>query len=432
MKPHDDAWWSCDGGPAFESRRTVLKTAAAGLAALLGGTSALAQVALTGSEATRDGDILVVIFLRGGMDGLNTVVPFGDDAYYRLRPGLGIAGPDNRARVVSERALDLDGFFGLHPALAPLLPYFEDEELAIVHAVGSQDRTRSHFEAMNTMERGLASQSGGTASGWLARHLVSMPARTGSPMRAIALGSIMPDSLRGGTGAVAIQSLDEFQLEVNGRSPEAVERTLAELYRVGDDPMTAAGRDTLKVLDAMRRLNPSSYRSDGAPYPNSDLGSGLRQVAMLIKADLGLEVAALDKGGWDTHVTQGTTTGWLASLLDDVAKSLHAFASDLGSTMKRVTVVVQTEFGRRAYENSALGTDHGRASCLFVLGGGTRGGKVYGDWPGLADDRLEDGDLRVTTDYRQVLAEVLDRRLRNPALDRVFPGFAGRPLGIVA
>lgn len=251
-------------------------------------------------------------------------------------------------------------------------------------------------------------------------------------MRAIALGSIMPDSLRGGTGAVAIQSLDEFQLEVNGRSPEAVERTLAELYRVGDDPMTAAGRDTLKVLDAMRRLNPSSYRSDGAPYPNSDLGSGLRQVAMLIKADLGLEVAALDKGGWDTHVTQGTTTGWLASLLDDVAKSLHAFASDLGSTMKRVTVVVQTEFGRRAYENSALGTDHGRASCLFVLGGGTRGGKVYGDWPGLADDRLEDGDLRVTTDYRQVLAEVLDRRLRNPALDRVFPGFAGRPLGIVA
>ena len=349
-----------------------------------------------------------------------------------MRPGLGIGGPDSRSRPVSERALDLDGYFGLHPALGPLLPYFKDDQLAIVHAVGSQDRTRSHFEAMNTMERGLDSQSGGTASGWLARHLMAMPPRTGSPMRAVALGSIMPDSLRGGTGAIAIQSLDEFRLEANGRSPEVVERALAELYRTGSDPMTAAGRDTLKVLDAMRKLSPGSYRSEGAPYPNSDLGAGLRQVAMLIKADLGLEVAALDKGGWDTHVAQGTTSGWLASLLEDVASSLHAFASDIGPTMKRVTVVVQTEFGRRAYENSALGTDHGRASCLFVLGGGTRGGRVYGDWPGLADEKLEEGDLRVTTDYRQILAEVLEKRLHNAATERVFPGLSAQPLGIVA
>ncbi|HRF60750.1 MAG TPA: DUF1501 domain-containing protein [Fimbriimonadaceae bacterium] len=432
MKPHND-WWSCDGGgPTPASRRTLLKSAAAGLAALLGGSSALAQVALTGSEKERDGDILVVVFLRGGMDGLNAIVPFGDSAYYGLRPGLGIGGPDSRSRPVSERALDLDGYFGLHPALGPLLPYFKDDQLAIVHAVGSQDRTRSHFEAMNTMERGLDSQSGGTASGWLARHLMAMPPRTGSPMRAVALGSIMPDSLRGGTGAIAIQSLDEFRLEANGRSPEVVERALAELYRTGSDPMTAAGRDTLKVLDAMRKLSPGSYRSEGAPYPNSDLGAGLRQVAMLIKADLGLEVAALDKGGWDTHVAQGTTSGWLASLLEDVASSLHAFASDIGPTMKRVTVVVQTEFGRRAYENSALGTDHGRASCLFVLGGGTRGGRVYGDWPGLADEKLEEGDLRVTTDYRQILAEVLEKRLHNAATERVFPGLSAQPLGIVA
>jgi uncharacterized protein (DUF1501 family) len=368
----------------------------------------------------RKHDVLVTIFLRGGADGLNMVVPYAEANYYRSRPSLGIAGPTEKGR--SGRALDLDGFFGLHPALAPLLPIFKAGELGIVHACGSDDSTRSHFEAMAAMERGIAREGSGPSSGWVARHLLSTEHTDDSPLRAIAFADTMPDSLRGATNAVALTSLTDFKLEADGQTHAA----LSDLYKPGKDEVAQAGRQTLSALDALGRLDVKGYRSShGATYPNSDLGNGLRQVACLIKAKLGLEVACLDKGGWDTHVAQGSDTGWQATLLDDLAKSIAAFTSDLGSEMQGVTLVVMSEFGRRLEENGGLGTDHGRAGPMFLFGNSVVGGKVHARWPGLEDHQLDPtGDLKVTTDYRSVLGDVLKRRMGNDSVDEVFRGAA--------
>lgn len=429
-------WWSCDGTggdaqrtPADRdsnevrvqvSRRGVLM--GMGMAALGWATApatALSQVAV---GRQKDGNVLVNVFLRGGMDGLNVVVPYGDDDYARNRPSLGFAKSEVR---------DLDGFFGLNPALDPLLPSYKDGEFAIVQAIGSFDQTRSHFEAMNAMERGLPRQTEGAASGWLARHLAACPVTQASPLRAVAFGSVMPDSLRGATDAISMQSLDEFRIAAEDEA--TLRKHLGGLYAEHKDAMAEAGRETLEVLDSLQRLDPRSYKpANGAKYPESDLGRGLRQVAFLVRAGVGLEVAALDKGGWDTHVAQGKTAGWLTLLLTDLSQSLAAFLQDLGPEMKRVTLVVQTEFGRRVGENAALGTDHGRASVMFLAGGGVRGGKVYGEWPGLAVAQQEGpGDLRVTTDYRNVLAEVLQRRTAKTDLGAVFPGLSPKMPGIV-
>lgn len=428
-------WWSCDGYRASRAgggltRRSVLVGVGLGAAAWLTERSALAQMSMTTSK-DRTGNVLVSIFLRGGMDGLNVVTPYAEDAYYRMRPTLALAKPTEGKAATKDRLLDLDGFFGLHPILAPLLPLFHEGSLAIVHAVGSGDQTRSHFEAMNAMERGTDRVSGSGSSGWLARHLNASEPDKVSPMRALALGNTMPDSLRGATGAISLGSLDEFRLAAHEEAK--VRAALGELYSEGRDAMAEAGRDTLSVLETLNRLDPKAYKaSNGAVYPPSELGQGLKQVAFLVRSGVGLEVACLDRGGWDTHVVQGGSTGLLASNLDDVAKSLAAFSADLGGEMKRVTVTVQTEFGRRAYENGGLGTDHGRASAMFVMGGGVRGGKVRGHWPGLEQAQLEGpGDLRVTTDYRDVLAEVLSKRLPRTDLGKVFPGHAAQSVGVI-
>jgi uncharacterized protein (DUF1501 family) len=433
-------WWSCDGtggdGGASAAlrptRRQALRGAvAAALAAWLG-RSALHDVAFAADTAAQERDVLVTIFLRGGADGLSLVVPHGEDAYYRSRPTLALAKPGDRRTGGAGRAIDLDGFFGLHPALGALHSLYAEGTMACLHAVGSFDTTRSHFEAMATMERGLPDDRATASSGWLARHLAAAPVVNPSPLRAVAFGSILPDSLRGATDVSTLQSLDDFRLNVPAGS--GIAATLSSLYRTGDDPVTHAGRETLAVLDTLRRVNPSDYKpSNGAAYPKSDLGNGLRQVACLIRARLGLEVAFLDRGGWDTHVGQGGATGWLATQLQDVGDSLAAFARDLGASgLRRVTVVVLTEFGRRVQENSGLGTDHGRASAMFVLGGGIYGGKVYARWPGLAVPQLEDGiDLKVTTDYRDVLAEIVAKRRGGAAtLGAVFPGDTPQFLGI--
>ena len=430
-------WFTCDGSgmPAQQeglplkaaawtpSRRGLLVGAGLGLLSWAGKGSALAQLAVS-PQKQRSHDVLVTIFLRGGADGMNMVVPYAEPNYYRSRPSLAIAAPN--AQSVKGRALDLDGFFGLHPALAPLLPLFESRELAIVHACGSFDTTRSHFEAMAAMERGLAREGPGPSSGWIARHLAATESGHDSPLRAVAFADTMPDSLRGAENAVALTSLDDFRLEAGN----SFQLDLARLYGSGKDEVAEAGRQTLAVLDAMSRLDVHSYRaSNGAVYPKSDLGNGLSQVACLVRAKLGLEVACLDKGGWDTHVAQGADTGWQASLLDDLSKSLAAFAADLGSEMSGVTVVVMSEFGRRLEENGGLGTDHGRAGPMFLLGGNVLGGKVHAKWPGLEPHQLDPtGDLLVTTDYRCVLGDVLANRTGNPDLTSVFPGaaFSGR------
>ncbi len=439
------------------TRRQVLTGAA--LAAAAGGVgsrlSALEGVAMGPRNGQTGGDTLVVIFLRGGADGLNIVVPYGDADYYRLRPSLGLPGPKDRGAAVGARCLELSDFFGLHPALAPLLPLYRDGKFAAVHAIGSGDQTRSHFEAMATMERGLARDSG-AAGGWLARHLTATASEIDSPLRAVSITETVPDSLRGAPNVAAMLSLNEFRLTTPNVVPtgsgnrvfhraqqqaaaaktttraDAVAETLRGMYGGTASEETkllaGAGRETLAALDAVKRLDPNHYKAEfGVTYPNTEMANGLKQVACLLKGDVGLEIACLDLGGWDTHVAQGRETGWQAGRLGELAQGVAAFTRDLGAHLERTTIMVMTEFGRRAAENSGLGTDHGRASCMFLVGGGVQGGKVYADWPGLAPTKLEGpGDLHVTTDYRDVLAEIVARRLKSPHLDAVFPEYTPR------
>jgi uncharacterized protein (DUF1501 family) len=367
------------------------------------------------------GDVLVCLFLRGGADGLHLVAPYGDPAYYAQRPRLAVPRPDDSRVPAAQRGVALDDFFVLNPTLAPLREVYRAGRLAIVHAVGSPDQTRSHFEAMETMERGVGDGST-MATGWLGRHLQTAAGNSRSPLRALAIGDTLPQSLEGVLGATAVHSLDQFRLSLPAAWSSGFRAALAELYEGAAAPMAEAGQETLKLLGALERLQPDRYRPDsGAQYPESDFGHGLQQIAQLIKAELGLEVACLDLGGWDSHISQGPL---LEGLMSDLGRGLAAFHADLDERIDRVTVVVMSEFGRRVRENGGLGTDHGRATCFWLMGGGIAGGRVVADWPGLEEDRLEGpGDLRVTVDYRDLLAEVVARRLRNPAWASVFPEY---------
>jgi uncharacterized protein (DUF1501 family) len=418
-------WWSCEDyeRSRMVSRRGLLIGSGLALLGLGLKKTALGQIAVRTTKDAADGNTLVVIFLRGGLDGLSAVAPYAEDSYYRARPTLALRRPNDSSASQADRALDLNGFFGLHPALSALMPLYEGGHLAFIHAIGSMDTSHSHFEAMNAMERGLAKSGAGEPSGWLARHLMSSPS-SASALRAISIGDTMPDSLRGASSALSLDSLSDFQL--NGDA--AFRTALDGLYAKGDDPLTSAGRQTLKALDAINKMPEQSISS----YPDTGLGRGLRQVAQLIKAGVGLEIACLDKTGWDTHVAQGTGTGILAANLQEVGDALAAFSRDMGSRLDRVTVIAQTEFGRRLRENDGFGTDHGHGSIMFLLGGGVRGG-IHAKWPGLEQDLLSGpGDLQVTTDYRNVMAEVLAKRLGNTNAAHVFPGFNASPLGYVA
>lgn len=403
------------GTEVFRTRRQFITTLGLGAAGMLMGRSALAQVAINPNRTS--GHVLVSIFLRGGADGLNWVIPVEDSNYYRLRPNLGIAKRDTLA---------LSDQFGLHPAMAPLVPWVQNQQLAFVHACGSPDATRSHFEAMRTMEYGVEDGQAGTSGGWLARYLADTESES-TPLRAVAFGSVLPDSLRGSTSAMALQALDQFKLEVPpeaGGEREWIER-LSRLYNQDKDELSIAGHETLNLLKTLRTLDPEKDTPGGAAaYPDSELARGLRDVATLIRADVGLEVACLDRGAWDTHVAQGTTSGWFSGNVADVASSVAAFLNDLGPRSKNVTLLIQTEFGRRASENAQLGTDHGLAGVMMVLDFQIEGGKVHGKWPGLKPDELDPvGDLRVATDYRTVLAEVVKARMRPADLNAVFPNF---------
>lgn len=396
------------------SRRGLLTGVGLGLLGWASQRSALAQVAV-GSD--RDTNTVVVLFLRGGADGLNIVVPHGDDNYYRSRPGIGIAKRD---------LLPLDDFFGLHPSLRPIHPLFQEGRFAPLHAVGSQDATHSHFEAMDTMERGVADRLG-PSTGWVARYLTASDPPVHTPLRAVAFGTTTPASLVGATDCVTLSNLSEFRLNTDARSREL----LRSLYGQGKDEVAYAGSETLKTLDTLDKLDPAhTPPRNGATYPKTGLGEGLRQVAMLVQARVGMEVACLDMGLYDTHVAQGSTTGWLATLLDELGKSLAAFFQDLGDDANRTTVVVMTEFGRRIAENTGQGTDHGHGSMMFLLGGGVQGGKVHSRWPGL-DNAVGPGDLAVTTDYRDVLGELLRARLRPADLDQVFANHERRAVGLM-
>ncbi|MBI5668568.1 MAG: DUF1501 domain-containing protein [Chloroflexi bacterium] len=377
------------------------------------------------------GDVLVTIFLRGGIDGLSAVVPYGDGAhYYDARPTLAVPEPG----AGTGATLDLDGYFGLHPSLAPLKDIYDEGGLTIVHATGSIDPSRSHFDAMQFMEYGTPGNKT-TGTGWIGRHLQSAAWQNDSPFRAVGMGAMVPNSLRGGIAPLSLRSIADFHLR--GRESELIRarQALAQLYTVEApaDALSAQAGLVFETVDLLQSLSAADYQpANGVTYPTDEygFGMGLRQIAQLIKADVGLEVACLDLGGWDTHENQGTTGGYFSNLLGVLGSGLGAFYTDLDDRMGSVSVVTMSEFGRRVTENASQGTDHGHGNFMLLLGGGVKGG-VYSRWPTLAPDALNDGDLPITTDYRDVLAEVVSKRLLNPALDKVFPNFQTTDLGLV-
>ena len=368
-------------------------------------------------------DVLVCIFQRGGMDGLNAIIPYGEAGnYYNLRPSLGVQEPSSGN---SQTIIDLDGFFGLNPSLASLKDLWDDKALAIVHASGSPDPTHSHFDAMDYMERGTPGEKQ-IPTGWLARHLQTVASRNQSPFRAVGLGPILPASLHGPISATALDSIAKFHLGGLNRGPQIIrfQTELAQLY-AGGGMIDQQAALTFQAMDMLTKLNPQGYvASNGAKYPPGTFGSGLMQIAELIKANVGLEIATIDIGGWDTHVQEGSIQGQMPKLMTDLATGLLAFYTDLGDLFKHVTVVTMSEFGRRVQENGSGGTDHGHGNVMFIASKNINAAKVYGKWPGLAPEQLvTPGDLQVTTDYRTVLAELLSKRAANPQVAEVFPGF---------
>ena len=393
-------------------------------------TKLLPRFAFAPTQTAPRGDTLVVIFLRGAADVLNMVVPHGENAYYHLRPSLGIPRPDDTRAKNEARALDLDGFFGLHPEMRPLLEMWQEKHLAIIHACGAPDESRSHFKAMELMERGVDDERG-PASGWIGRHLATLDTGNPSPLRAIGLGRLPQRSLSGSVPVSALRSIADFHL---GSDPRAIAQMRAALNTLYANDLS--GQETLRLLDLLQKIDPSTSSGQAPspspitspPYPDSDFGLALRQTALLIKAEVGLEVAAIDLGGWDTHFAQ---SGIQASLLKDLSAGLAAFHAELRDHLGSLTVVTMSEFGRRAAENGSLGTDHGHGSMMMVMGGHVNGGQVHGQWPGLeAEQLVGPGDLAVTTDYRDVLGEILQKRLNNDAIREVFPGYLSRPVGV--
>ena len=381
--------------------------------------SVLAQA----TTAQAQGKTLVVIFERGAADGLNLVVPHAESSYYQMRPNIAI--PQNQV-------LDLNGFFGLHPAMQPLKPLFDQGHLAIVHAAGSPDTTRSHFDAQDFMESGTPGVKA-TSDGWLNRALQAespAAARRRSAFQAVALGAQVPRTLQGSIPAVAVNRLQDFRVAGRGPFAASISQTFEAMYDSStDSALHGTGEETFEAVKMLNAADPAHYTpAPGALYPNSAFGNNMRQIAQLVKANLGVEAAFTDIGGWDTHQNQGSVNGQLANVLRDFSQSIAAFWTDMGDRAEDVVVVTMSEFGRTAHQNGTGGTDHGHANVMFVLGGPVKGGKVYGRWPGLAPEQLYQGrDLAITTDFRQVLGEAAYRTLGAKNLELVFPGSELRP-----
>ncbi len=378
--------------------------------------SVLAETAIT------PGRRLVVIFQRGAADGLNVVVPYSEKNYYAMRPTIAIP---------AKQVIDLDGFFGLHPSLASFKPLYDAGQLAIVHAAGSPDMTRSHFDAQDYMESGTPGDKN-TSDGWLNRALqaedscgCSRHDQEHTAFRALALGAEVPLTLAGRIPAIALNNVNGFTIAGRGPTLSPAASAFEAMYAdSGDHILHAAGDETFEAVKMLRAADPAQYApASGANYPNSEFGNSMRQIAQLLKAKLGVEAAFTDVNGWDTHQNQGGVNGQLANRLADFSASIAAFWRDMGDDAANVTLVTMSEFGRTARENGTAGTDHGHANAMFVLGGDVKGGKVYGRWPGLANEQLNQGrDLALTTDYRAVLGEIVTHTLGAKNLEMVFPG----------
>jgi uncharacterized protein (DUF1501 family) len=405
------------------SRRIFLRNSAIAMAGVGAAPRWLERAAFAGEQQNGRRKVLVAIFQRGAADGLNIVVPHGEQRYYDLRPAIAIPRP-GPGIAAEDAVIDLDGFFGLHPSLAALKPLWQQQRLAIVHAAGSPDATRSHFDAQDYMESGTPGYKG-TPDGWLNR---ALPAASGklSPVRAVSLGPALPRCLRGTQSAIAVESLNNFTVR-----DAAAAKALQSMYAgTSDQVLNGTGRETFEAVALLQSLQKKPYQPEGgANYPRGRFGESMKQIAQLIKADVGMKVAFADIGGWDHHVNEvgpRASVGVLANVLGDFGNSLAAFCQDLGDRMEDVVLVTMSEFGRTAKENGNRGTDHGHANAMFVMGGPVQGGKVYGKWPGLAPEQLNDGrDLALTTDFRDVLGEAVYAHLGNRSIRSVFPGYDG-------
>jgi uncharacterized protein (DUF1501 family) len=426
----DTSDWGCDmcgrdlakrglrGGP---SRRGFMK----GGALALVGTSVIPSflmrsVMAEATTAAANNKKLVVLFQRGAADGLNIVVPYTEKNYYSMRPSIAIKQQD---------VLDLDGRFGLHPALAAFKPLYDQGHLAIVHAAGSTDTTRSHFDAQDYMESGTPGVKS-TQDGWLNRALLNGPAPDGpggkpSAFRAVALGTQVPRTLQGKVPAIAVSNLADFSVGGKGPQTSSISNAFQAMYDESSDAVLhGTGQETFEAVKMLKAADPAKYTpTAGANYPNTPFGNSLKQIAQLMKANLGVEAAFSDIGGWDTHQNQGAATGQLANRLTEFANGIAAFWKDMGPEADNITLVTMSEFGRTAKQNGTGGTDHGHANVMFVLGGQVKGGKVYGKWPGLDNSQLNEGrDLAVTTDFRRVLGEAAFKALGAKNMEIVFPG----------
>jgi uncharacterized protein (DUF1501 family) len=406
------------------NRRAFMKAMMKDGAMALVGASAIPSfltrsVLAQATTAQAQGKKLVVIFQRGAADGLNIVVPHREKTYYELRPTIAIP---------KDQVIDLDGFFGLHPSLQPLKPLWDQGHLAAVHACGSPDPSRSHFDAQDFMESGTPGFKA-TPDGWLNRALaaedLARPGHASSPFRALALGTQLPRTLEGKVPAVAIGNVKDFN--VGGQNPAAVpiSSSFESMY---DQSVNAVlhgtATETFEAVRMLKAADPDKYiPAPGARYPNGQFGNNLKQVAQLLKANLGVEAAFADIGGWDTHQNQGSVNGQLSNRLKEFSESIAAFWTDMGDDAENITLVSMSEFGRTVHQNGTGGTDHGHANVMFVLGGQVAGGKVYGKWPGMDKSQLyEERDLAITTDFRQILGEAAFKTLGSRNLEVVFPG----------
>jgi uncharacterized protein (DUF1501 family) len=365
--------------------------------------------------------ILIIINLRGGADAVNIVVPYGDQNYYRLRPTLSIPQPGRTGRTV----IDLDGFFGMHPSLEPLLPFYQQGRMAFLHAVGWPGDSHSHFQAWEEIEAGVVGEARPT-TGWLARYLQLLSPTPATPLRAVAFDDTPSKLLMGALGASTIRNLEEFRLA----GEKNLQGSLRALYGENKSSIGRMGIQILDSLDAMEQLLRNKSHSG---YPHTSFGEQLRSVERLIRAGVGLEAASVDLYGWDTHFLEGTTDGLMARLLAELATGISAFMRNLEDRVEDLLVVVMSEFGRRVLENGSGGTDHGQGGVMIFLGGAVSGGRVYGEWPGLADSQLAGpGDIAITTDFRGALGEIVSSQLGERAVGEVFPGYrVGKRLGFI-
>jgi uncharacterized protein (DUF1501 family) len=366
--------------------------------------------------------VLVTIFQRGAVDGLNMIVPHGESEYYNLRRSIAIQTPEK-----TDGAINLDGFFGLHPSLKSLEKFWRSKQLAVIHSAGSPDNTRSHFDAQDYMESATPGVKA-TRDGWLNRVLQTRTEKDASPFRAVSLTGQLPRSLYGRAPSVAMTDLSDFAIKA-GVYTQSVQGGFENIWQENSkDNLSETGAETFQAVNFLKQANPAQYKPENAAvYPNSPLGRSLRQIAQLIKAGVGLEVAFAESNGWDTHnnqTLQNSSRGQMANLLLDFGNSIAAFATDLGKRMDDVVLLTMSEFGRTARENGTRGTDHGHGNAMLVLGNSVKGGAVFADWKGLKNDQLNEGrDLAVTTDFRDVFGEVALKHLGSKDLNKIFPGY---------